>query len=570
MNSKLRKAQFARNMSRNKFRRFGKSHWEENRKMRNYVVKIRIMSLKNYFTKHCEKKDKNFWHTVSPFMSDKKYRNGGNITLNENGETITDASRVSEIFNDFYVNVATDIGFNDDVVSASDAIRRHDQHPSVKRIREYYRDKIKDFHVVDTETVMQMIKNINHRKATGCDNIPGKLIRIAYREISIPICSLLNASIAAKRFPSIMKYADVSPCFKKEDNLFKGNYRPVSVLTVISKLYESVLNNQMVDHFSELFNILLSAFRKHYNCQTLLLKLIEDIKSALDKGHKTGAVFMDLSKAFDCLPHALLLAKLNAYGLTAACELMSSYLNQRMQRVKISNCRSSWKILNKGVPQGFILGPHLFNVFMNDMFLFMERCNLYNYADDNSIIYSSPDIDTVILNLKHDCQNAIQWFTNNGMKANPNKFQFMVISWKQMEPQNIELHGGVSITSEPSVKILGVVIDDRLNFDEHVSMCCTKAARQLNAIASISKYLAFKSETIIYNSFILSNFNYCPLAWHFCGKTNNQKLDKLQERSLRILYCEYSSHFQDLMGNTSTKSILTTRIKCIVLNRFIS
>ena len=504
-------------------------------------------------------------------MSDKKYRNGGNITLNENGETITDASRVSEIFNDFFVNVATDIGFNDDVVSASDAIKRHDQHPSVKRIREYYQDKIKDFdfHVVDTETVMHMIKNINPRKATGCDNIPGKLIRIAYREISIPICSLLNASIAAKRFPSIMKYADVSPCFKKEDNLFKGNYRPVSVLTVISKLYESVLNNQMVDHLSELFNILLSAFRKHYNCQSLLLKLIEDIKSALDKGHKTGAVFMDLSKAFDCLPHALLLAKLNAYGLsTAACELMSSYLNQRMQRVKISNCRSSWKMLNKGVPQGSILGPLLFNVFMNDMFLFMERCNLYNYADDNSIIHSSPDIETVILNLKHDCQNAIQWFTNNGMKANPNKFQFMVISSKQMEPQNIELHGGVSITSEPSVKILGVVIDDRLNFDEHVSMCCTKAARQLNALARISKYLDFKSKTIIYNSFILSNFNYCPLAWHFCGKTNNQKLDKLQERSLRILYCDYSSHFQDLLGNTSTESILTTRIKCIVSEVF--
>ena len=114
-------------------------------------------------------------------MSDKKYRNGGNITLNENGETITDASRVSEIFNDSFVNVATDIAFNDDVVSASDAIKWHDQHPSVKRIREYYQDKIKDFdfHVVDTETVMQMIKNINPRKATGCDNIPGKLIRIA-------------------------------------------------------------------------------------------------------------------------------------------------------------------------------------------------------------------------------------------------------------------------------------------------------------------------------------------------------------------------------------------------------
>ena len=184
---------------------------------------------------------------------------------------------------------------------------------------------------------------------------------------------------------------------------------------------------------------------------------------------------------------------------------------------------------------------------------FMERCKLYNYADDNSIIYSSPDKETVILNLKHGYQNAIQWFTNNGMKANLNKFPFSVISSKQMEPQNIVLHDGVSITSEPSVKIWGVVIDDRLNFDEHVRMCCTKAARQLNALARIAKCLHFKSKTIIHNSFILSNFNYCPLAWHFCGKTNYQKLDKLQERSLRILYCDYSSHFQDLLGNTSAE-----------------
>ena len=156
----------------------------------------------------------------------------------------------------------------------------------------------------------------------------------------------------------------------------------------------------------------------------------------MDKGHKTGAIFMGLSKAFDCLPHALLLAKLNAYGLsTAACELLSGYLNHRIQRMKISNCRSSLKILNKRVPQGFILVPLLFSVVVNDLFLFMERCNLYNYADDNSIKYSSPDIETVILNLERDCQNAIQWFTSNGMKANPYKIlSCMVVSELPLNP----------------------------------------------------------------------------------------------------------------------------------------
>ena len=105
--------------------------------------------------------------------------------------------------------------------------------------------------------------------------------------------------------------------------------------------------------------------------------------------------------------------------------------------------------------------------------------------------------------------------------------------------------------------------------DQHViSMCCTKAARQLNALARISKYLDCKSKTIIYNSFILSNFNYCQLAWHFCGKTSNQKLEKLQERSLRILYCDYISHFQGLLENTSSELFLTTRIKCILVEVF--
>ena len=268
------------------------------------------MSLTNYFAKLCEKQNEIFCHTLSPFMSEKKYRNGGNITTNENGATMKDTFRVSEIFNDFFVNIATNIGFYDDVISASDAIRRHDQHPSAKRIKAYYHGKIKnfDFHVVDTETVMQMIKIINPRRATGCENIPGKLIRIALGETSIPIRSPLNASITAKSFPSIMKYADISPCFMDEDNLFKRKtYRPVGVLIVLSKLYERVLNNEMVDHFRNLFNIVLSAFRK--------LKLI--------KYHKTGDAFIDLSKAFDCLPHALLIATLNAFGLsTAARELM--------------------------------------------------------------------------------------------------------------------------------------------------------------------------------------------------------------------------------------------------------
>ena len=230
-----------------------------------------------------------------------------------------------------------------------------------------------------------------------------------------------------------------------------------------------------------------------------------------------------LSKAFDCLPHGLLIAKCHAYKVTVpACELLADYLSQRKQRVKIGRARSSWADLHKGVPQGSILGPMLFTIFINNLFLFIEKCSLYNYANDNTISYSVPCLSDVLSNLQSDCNHAIEWFNSNGMKANPDKFQFMMLSSSSLAPVELLLDYSTYITSQGCVKVLGITIDKQLTFNEHISLCCTKAARQLNAFARISKYLNPNSRRTIHHSFIAS---YCPLVWHFCGKTNNAKLE---------------------------------------------
>ena len=167
------------------------------------------------------------------------------------------------------------------------------------------------------------MKQFDIKKATGYDNIPGEIIRLAHKELSVPFANLINTSLSRNIFADVMKCAEVSPIFKKDDNLLKGNFRPVSILTSISKIYENVLNHQLLGHFYAIFNDLLSAFRKGHSCQSLLLKFVEDMKNALDQKHAVGALFMDLSKAFDCLPHGLLVAKLHAYGLSpAACCLL--------------------------------------------------------------------------------------------------------------------------------------------------------------------------------------------------------------------------------------------------------
>ena len=571
MNSKLRKALYSRNMARNKFRIFGKKYWEENRRLRNHVVSLRKKSIAKYFENNCAKQDRTFWRTISPFFSDKKFRNGNHTILREGEDTIVDSNEVAEIFNVYFSSIASEIGFQDQHSTTEEAILAHDDHPSVIKIRDAYGENAHSFNfeMVSHDCISKKLRMINVRKATGYDNIPAKLLRLAQNELTYPITNLVNNSISMSTFPDQLKCAELSPLYKKEDNLNKKNFRPVSILTGISKLYESVVNDQLLEFFSRLFNDLIGAFRKGYSCQSLLVKCIDNWKSALDKQQYIGALFMDLSKAFDCLPHGLIIAKLHAYGLELpACNLLFSYLHGRKQRVKISNSRSPWAVLTKGVPQGSILGPLLFNIFMNDLFLFIEKCHLYNYADDNSLDSSSENLTDVLYNLRHDGRNAIEWFAKNGMQANPDKFHFMLFSPTPSEQQALQLCDGTHLMSETEVTVLGVTIDDRLCFSQHISSCCKKAARQLNALARISRHLNINSHRAVYNSFIMSNFNYCPLVWHFCGQVNNQKLEQIQERALRILFADYNSSYLELLNRAGTTTLLIQRLRLIALAVF--
>ena len=194
----------------------------------------------------------------------------------------------------------------------------------------------------------------------------------------------------------------------------------------------------------------------------------------------------------------------------------------------------------------------------------MERCKLYNYADDNFLSNVSKTSNEAMSSLTHDGNISIKWFNDNGMQANPDKFQFLAISSSKSQKYKLSLRNETEIESEPYVKALGIVIDDKLNFTEHISAICKKAARQLNALARISKYLDFKSRKIIYQSFVASNFNYCPLVWHFCGKVNNSKLEKIQERALKIIYRDYESTYEELIVNSNSSTLLNSRLRLMI------
>ena len=349
MNSQLRKACHRKSMLRNKYFKYGRTQllWEQYRKSRNLVTKLKSKSMADYFSQRCnahnlKRNPSKFWDTVKPFMTNKSKGCNENITLKHNGKIINNPNDVCDIFNDYFTNVAREIGSEETLNEEEELdhiFKIYENHASIVGIQEHVTvNSPFQFTHVSVGEVKALLLDIDSTKATGYDTIPPKLVKAAANELAQPISSLVNMSISLSCFPHELKKSETSPLYKSQDNLEPQNYRPLSVLTCLSKIFERVYNDQMGVYFKDILSTLLSAFRKRYGCHHVLTKLLENSKRALDEGKNVGLILLDLSKAFDCLPHRLLLCKLNAYGISyEACNLIKSYLCQRIQRVKVAS-----------------------------------------------------------------------------------------------------------------------------------------------------------------------------------------------------------------------------------------
>ena len=256
--------------------------------------------------------------------------------------------------------------------------------------------------------------------------------------------------------------------------------------------------------------------------------MINKWHSCLDNSGVVGTILMDLSKAFDCLPHERILAKLHAYGVDIkSLKLLQDYLSNQTQRVKLDSTLSSWLKILLGVPQSSILGPLFFNIFLNDMLWFIEKTDICNFADDNTIYSCAKSVNDVIENLQSDLKIALTWFKDNQMMANPGKFQFMILN-KNTINKSIVINNK-TIESSKSVKLLGLTIDNKLNFGIHINNICKVASAKIKSLGRIRSRLNLSQAKILYNSFILSQFNYCCLVWMFYSKTLQNKINQIQK-----------------------------------------
>ena len=269
---------------------------------------------------------------------------------------------------------------------------------------------------------------------------------------------------------------------------------------------------------------------------------------------------MDLSKAFDCMPHGLPVAKLHSYGVSPKAWLfLSGYLRDRMQRVEIMDTCSEWTVINRGVSQGSVLGLLLFNIYLNDLFCLPLNSYLVNYADDNHMCFK-----TFARWLKYV---AVKWFHNNQTTATPDKFQSIILSRHRIDEFDISLDGHV-ITRGNTLKMLGVTLDDKMSFSEHVRNMCQTASCQILALKRISNFLNEQCRMHIYKSFISANINYCPIVWLLYGKTNLKKLPKLQERAFATVYCDKSFAYEDMLKKSDQLCFRLNIIRLLATEMF--
>ena len=252
------------------------------------------------------------------------------------------------------------------------AIAKYGNHPSIIAVTEKM-EKLGNptfgFDFTSYEETVKEVNNLKIRKVSQKTDIPVRIIKENIDIVSYFLYHNFNNSLSCSTFPTAMKYAEVTPIHKKDDKTDKENYRPISILPNLSKVYERLMYNQIYPYFQTIFSKFQCGFRKGFNTQHCLLAMVEKWRKTLDGGGETGAVLTDLSKAFDCIDHNLLIAKLNAYGFDKqSINFIYSYLTKRKQRTKVDSAVSSWEILFSVVPQSSVLGPLLFNIYICDMF----------------------------------------------------------------------------------------------------------------------------------------------------------------------------------------------------------
>ncbi len=449
---------------------------------------------------------------------------------NEDGSLVTDAPEICESFASYF----------ESCVPAAPVLSDADlqDHPSILSIEEKQWAGF-SFSFTCEDKVAKVIKNLANNKAPGLDGLTPTLLKLCAPGLASAITDLFNHLINVHQFPGAWKEAALSPVFKKGDSLDRSNYRPILLLLCISKIFEKIMFDQMYAYFVLIFPEDMCGFMKGHSCETALLRLTQECRKWLDAHLPTAIVSLDLSKAFDMVHHQLLLAKLKSFGLCPdSLALLKSYLEGRSARVKIGENLSRRFFLERGVPQGSILGPLLFNIYVIDLSWLLLKCSLIRYADDTSLLLSAKTWAELVFSINGDLRLLSGWFGANFLSLNASKTQAMAIY--NRPPAALVTAGKISVDGVPtewlpSLKMLGVTLNPNLDLGLHVQTIKRKAAASVSLLRQVRRMLSHDALVRLYCQYIRPHLEFASILYVSCSSKALQSLEIFQRSALRQL-----------------------------------
>lgn len=375
----------------------------------------------------------------------------------------------------------------------------------------------------ETNDIISSLKNTNSKDIYGINT---KIIKYIGDYLVVPLTDMFNMCLKSNTFPNILKISKVIPVHKKGSLNDPSNFRPISIIPLIGKIFEKALKSRINSYFenNNLFNKAQFGFRTNHSTTMAINKLTEIISDSYDKGEFAGALFCDLTKAFDCVSFDILKEKLHYYGFhNNSVQLISSYLSNRKQQVIVNDVHSNVEIIEHGVPQGSVLGPILFIIYVNDLTSCVPNTDIILFADDTTVVTRNKLLSFLDINMKDTQSKVTNWFAANKLSLNNNKTDAVIFALRETKDWN----------NSQSVRFLSVHLDPKLTWEAHVNHVAKSLSTNIFVIRNLVGIVAKPVLKTVYHALIQSKLNYAILAWGHAPSAS--RIFSLQRRAVRLI-----------------------------------
>ena len=506
--------------------------------MKNFVDKHIKLAKRKYYKRYFEQYSSNSrkqWQMLNSLLNRKSNKKAPIKLKDSAGNQISDPLEVAENFNNYFATIAEklkgNIDENENVIGQP-----------LNDYKQAMTDQVESSIFLKPTFSLEISNIINSfkLKATSDTNIKALKIASTTTHFNDVLADIVNSSFASGVFPTELKIAKVVPIHKGGSKTEVSNYRPISLLSTFSKIFEKAMHTRVYDFLQHngSLNEHQYGFRKGRSCEHALLVAQNELLAALDKKQIAMLLLIDFSKAFDMVNHDILLDKLNHYGIRGiANEWFKSYLKNREQYVNISGKSSTKQKMKHGVPQGSILGPLLFIIYINDLPNICSLAKFILYADDANIIITADSLTEIETIFRQLSQALVAWVGNNELLLNTRKTNYMIFTRRR----NISLDtfvpkmGSTPIERKSVAKFLGVLVDDKLSWKRHISAVKSKMSRYVGTLYKLKHILPVSVRLLTFNSLVQSHTEYCSSVW---GCTNKSKIDIIfitQKKAMRAV-----------------------------------